>query len=257
MHKPVQEALAVAQEAKKQINALLTGVDQGTNLLSINTNFRQIEHRLSFMGAVVEPDTQTGKDLNEQFPPITDFMGEKIEVSKVELADLNPLEAEKKKFVAKVEKLQGVIIHMSVEEVLKNYVSQDDLFVLRGVAKKAGVPDYDRALINAEFVQKIKDAVTDKADKAVVQTKVDEVSSSQKKQEELEKLLKERAEVVSKIEFLTKEHEASKASVTDKSKPEEQAKVKAILDKITTEISELETRQLEIEEILETNKVEY
>lgn len=183
MLKPVQESLKIVQEAKAAVKQQLTGTEHVHQLLELDSLFRRIETRLNFMGAVTEPEA--GKPVVDQFPPITNFMGEKIVVDKkVVAADINPSEAEKKAYLAKVEKLYAEIGTMPVDIIRNAYSIPDDVKVLRGVAKRAGVKDFDKRDVNEEFIKEIKAGIADKA-------------AVNKKQAEIDAQLKEiKSEVV-------------------------------------------------------------
>lgn len=254
MGKPVQEALNAAVKAQKDINSLLKGVDQGANLLSINQKFREIINRIQFMGAVVEPDTDEPQ--SNQFPPITEFMGEKIGKVKVDYSEVSPEQAEKKAFLEKVETLENTISALSATEVLRHYSAPVDQTVIRGVAKRAGVKDFDSREVTEEFIDELKETIAGKAEASQLQQNIDSKSSSQQKADEIEMLLKERGEVVAKLEVLGKDlKDVTESLIVLKGKKLKLAE--AMQGKLKAEITQLEDRQLEIEEVLETNKVEY
>jgi hypothetical protein len=156
MAKPVQESLIVLQAAQQQINKLLSSPEHVQNLLEINSNFRRIATRLQYLGAVLEPPTNAKKTSQEKFPPITNFMGEEIKLDKaVTKQDINPDDVEKKNFVAKVDKLWKEIGGMSIDIVLNSFTIPIDVLVVRGVAKRAGVKDFDRRAMDTEFIADI------------------------------------------------------------------------------------------------------
>jgi len=106
-------------------------------------------------------------------------MGEDITKKKeVTASDLNPKEEEKKKFRERVHKLRDEIhsIHPSV--ILNSYTMADDLLVLRGCAKLAGVEDYDKKEINLKFIEEILTGLDLKAEEAEAHKKAIEGSGA-------------------------------------------------------------------------------
>lgn len=174
MAKPVQESLQAITTAKNTVNKLLTGTEHVNQLLEINGLFRRLETRLQFMGAVTEPETFKAKTSGkEEFPPITSFMGEKIvREKKISSDDLNPDETRKANFRDKVNKLYGTILNLTPHIVLNSYTMADDILVLRGVAKLAGIEDYKERELTAAFVEDIKKAIADKDEETELLSKV-------------------------------------------------------------------------------------
>lgn len=256
MAKPVQESLSLLTKTQQDINSLLKGVDMGANLLSINAKFSEIKARLEFMGAVAEPES-VKQNTDEMFPPITNFMGEKILLTKTSSADLNPGKNEKDVFLKKVEKLYDTLPAYSSEQLLKSYVTASDLLILRGVAKKAGVPDYKESPLTIQFIEKIKAAVAEQKGEQQLQQQVDENSKSEQqrhKEAEIEKVKAElRAEQL-KSEELGKQYHSLKEQ-RGKTKPNQQHEIDKQLAELEKKMNESDEIQLKLEEILEANVI--
>jgi hypothetical protein len=173
MAKPIQEAITILKDAKQQINKLLNGPEHNQNLLEINANFTRIENRLGFMGGVLEP-TETKQEARKRFPPMTSFMGQKLEtVKKFNQDDLTPSESTKKKYLASVNKLWNEIGNFTPDHLLKSYRIENDIKILRGVANRAGVQDFETAELNIEFIDKVQKAVAAKNKEKSKQAKID------------------------------------------------------------------------------------
>jgi hypothetical protein len=179
MAKPIQQASDLLKKCQQEINDLLKGPEYINNLVGINQHFERIKARLIHSGAVIEHDVKQTDA--KQFPPIKNFMGEKIEVSeKNKTADLRPDEAQRREFVSKVDKLYNEIEAINPHTILNSYTTQNDILVLRGVAKKADVVDFKEAEINLAFVEDIQKAVKIKKENAGTQQKIDQNSKSTK-----------------------------------------------------------------------------
>lgn len=177
MPKPIQQALTVLAKAQQEINQILSGPEYNGNLLEINTNFRRINSRLVFMGGVLEPESMPSAPT--RFPPMTSFMGKEIKKNeKVTEADLNPAEADKQKFLSKVGKLWKELPGISPQSILNAYTIPEDVLVLRGVAKRAGVKDFAERPINQEFIEEIILGVGIKDEEAEQQLEIDEAVKS-------------------------------------------------------------------------------
>lgn len=176
MAKPVESCLHLLVVARQEVNKLLTGTEHTNNLLEINSLFQRLETKFRFMGAVTEPE-QNGKSKDEMFPPITNFMGVPIEISKkITRADLDPKEADKQKFRGDVKKLYDEIRDMQPDQVLNAYAMPEHKLVIRGVAKIAGVEDYESKEINIPFIEEIQMAIELKAEQGELIKGIDKVS---------------------------------------------------------------------------------
>jgi hypothetical protein len=175
MAKPIQQAVDIIRKAKADVNKLLSEPEHIQNLLEINTNFTRIESRLTFMGGILETDKKT--ESKSLFPPITNFMGENIATAKpLTKDDLTPDEDRKQKFLAKAKKLWDEIGNYSPQNILTNYRIEEDIIILRWVAKKAGVKEYETAELTTQFVEEIQLAVEMKKEEGELQKGIDDAT---------------------------------------------------------------------------------
>lgn len=179
MSQPVQQSLQVVKAARAEVNKILTGTEGGLQLLELNNFFQRIETRLVFMGAVTEPDNV--KAIKDDHPPITSFMGKKVEIRKGTSAqDIKLDDDEKKIFLAKVDKLWANIHSLGSESVLNAYTQPGDVLVLRGVAKRAGIEDFEKQELNISFVDQIKKGVAKKNEEKGKQSFIDKTLLEEK-----------------------------------------------------------------------------
>lgn len=179
MGKPVQQCMMIIKNAQSQIHQLLEGTDHVNNILEIDNLFRRLEFRFQSMGAVTEHEVITKK--NDPFPPITSWMGEELKVDKtISRADINPEEADRVAYLKKVEALYTMMPEMTVDQVLNSYTLEDHVLVVRGVAKRAGVKDFDTREMNVPFIEDILLAIELKNEEKSGQDKIDKELSTQK-----------------------------------------------------------------------------
>jgi hypothetical protein len=177
MAKPIQKALEVLKTAQAEVNKLLNEPEHNGNLLEINTHFKRIESRLLFMGGSFEPSTNGKKD-NE---PIKRFMGKELPKDVALTKEmLSPKDADKKAFIAKVDKLYEQIGRFTPQEIITNYRLPEDILVIRGVAKRAGVVDYESADLTISFIENIIDAIEINNEETEKQQSIDQQTKATK-----------------------------------------------------------------------------
>ena len=160
-------ALDILDEAKQDIAGVLE--NDHSVLLIVESGLTRLINRLSAMigksahiGAIVE------------HPPITDFMGEKIEYAKqIDVAVLTPLEADKQHFRQRVNELYDQFDSISPEGLVQNATIPEEQIFIRGVAKKAGVEGYEDREITVEFIEEIAAAIKQQAADAAQQAAID------------------------------------------------------------------------------------
>lgn len=163
MEKPIQDAIDVIAKAQKNVTQLLSDPKFVNNLLEINSNFKRITDRLSFMGGILTGE-RTGR--SAVHGPITNFMGRPV-LNKKDAANLEeakksstPDQRAREIFITKVEKLYKDIQNFPPQSIITNYRLPEDILVIRGVAKKAMVPNYAAPReINIPFIQEIIAAI--------------------------------------------------------------------------------------------------
>ena len=179
MPKPVQELLHSTEELQKNFKRLLTGTDMVHTLPEFDSLFRRILFRLQAIGAVTEPEHVKATN-GIEFKPITDFMGEKIKTgAEIKKADLNPKEAEKQAFRFSVDKLYKELPTLNPHSVLQSYTLPEHILIIRGVAKKAGVVDFEKREMTVQFIEDIILAIEMKEEEAGNLKKLDEITKGQ------------------------------------------------------------------------------
>jgi hypothetical protein len=162
--KPIKAANQAVADCKQIVNKLLSGPQHVHQLLTINQFFDRIKTRLNFMGGMLEAEKPTpGSPVEEKHPPIKSFMGRKIQRKEGSpSAELDPNAAQKKAFLDKVEKLFDTIEKIPTNTLLNSYSRPDDVIVLRGVAKRAGLQGFDKRPIDVKFIDDVREAVIKK-----------------------------------------------------------------------------------------------
>ena len=171
MPKPIQDSLLLVKQTQMELNKNLAEPQYNTNLLELNSLFQRIISRLVFMGGILEPENAEKKT---KLGPITRFMGKEIKQDKVTAADLDPNEAVKKQYLQKVDKLYEQISFIQPSIILNSYTIDEDILVLRGVAKRAGIENYKDRELNIQFVEEIVAAIKAKKDEAALQKTIDD-----------------------------------------------------------------------------------
>ena len=173
MSHQIQDSLQKIKQAQVEVNKNLSETDYRGNLLEINSLFQRLIARLVFMGAVENPEAPA-KDT--KLKPMTRFMGRDVKQDKTSAADLDPTEHLKQQYLQKVNKLYESIQFTAPSIILNSYTMTDDIMVLRGVAKKAGVEGYESKDLNQDFIEEIQFAIAAKKEEAQLQKNIDDKS---------------------------------------------------------------------------------
>lgn len=150
----LEQVAEILKDAREDIEAILEGEPQTTTIF-VTTSIQKIENRLSRI---------TGSSPNASdrpaFESVTRFMGEDIKARKpLTDEDLNPTKSERDLLSDKVDKLFAIIQTMDPADLAETYGNAADEIVLRGVAKRAGIPDYETEKITESFVEDIIEAI--------------------------------------------------------------------------------------------------
>ncbi|MFB6453728.1 hypothetical protein ACE38W_00530 [Chitinophaga sp. Hz27] len=168
MEKPNCLVLAIAalQHAKEEATQYLSDTPEYSSHRFI------IDGRMTTLINMLSTSTGTTpvsstKNVADLFPPITNFFGDEIALPTVIVPeDLTPKELEGERFVSAVNKLYAEFTTITPEGILNSYVLPEHQLILRGVAKKAGLSDYEEREINLSFVEEIGQSIIAK-EKAV------------------------------------------------------------------------------------------
>jgi hypothetical protein len=152
-------AAEVLEDAMDEIKALLSDPNSQLIYVGIHAALQKQANRLHFLGG----STPKHGISDQEYKPITEFMGEKIEHRKeVNFEDLEPGEADRLQYVEKVNSLYAELPTLSLRGVLHSMTITDDILVLRGVAKKAGMQDFEDAVITEEYLEKVVKAINER-----------------------------------------------------------------------------------------------
>lgn len=155
----IQQAATILIEAKQQVNATLEDSQHGMVLIGVNSGLDSLINRLAFLSG-----SQLQAVVTQDFPPVTEFMGEELVLRKqIAKEDLTPEEEEKENFITKVDTLYNQFDTISPEGILNSYTIPEDILVVRGVAKRAGVDGYSDRELTLRFIEDINKAIKQKA----------------------------------------------------------------------------------------------
>lgn len=166
----LQRAIEVLQKAREEVLELL-GDNFGVVQITLSTTFDRLINNLAFLSN----GQPTGSPVRVVYEPVTSFFGEPIDIpQRVTPEQLLPKEEEKSRFLSKVNDLQDNLQYLSNARIIEDYVTKEDQNAIRGVAKRAGLPDFKTAEINEDFMNRIRAGLKAKADKEAKVKKTNE-----------------------------------------------------------------------------------
>lgn len=166
----IKKAFAILQKAKSDVEKTLSAKEHSTLLLGITAGFNKISNKLAFLSGV-----NINQDSKRKFDPITNFMGEDLSIPEpIKEDDLSPSEKEKAVFISKVDKLYASIDTIAIDGLLNDYKLPEDVLVIRGIAKRAGVEGYEDKEISVKFIEEIIAAKKQKEADDAEQTRIEE-----------------------------------------------------------------------------------
>jgi hypothetical protein len=164
---PIERTAEMLAYAKDYAEEYLEG--NPSVLLMVASTLTQLINKLNFMTG-----RQTVSTPHVEHPPITEFMGEKITyANKINKADLTPAEADRSRFIEKVESLYAQFDSITPQGLLNSFTLPEDQLVIRGVAKRAGVEGYEDRGIDEDFIEDIAIAIKVKAADDAQQAEID------------------------------------------------------------------------------------
>lgn len=225
---PIEKAAHVLVDAKDQIKVLLLE-DHPSLLLTVTSQLDLLINRLGHLSGIAIVHTKA-----EEFKPVTNFMGEDItRPREVTSEDLSALPEDVAILVAKVDRLYAEFDTIAPEGILNAYTIPEEQLVLRGVAKRAGVEDYEDAEINVYFIEKIAKAIKQKVADELEAQRIDADFAKQAQITELTMRLQEASIKGEQLDADLKEAEAEEAAATNaKAKEKAAKKVAGILEEI-------------------------
>ena len=157
----MSDSLQQIQEDQKTANSILQNAkDQIGEALKNQEHVRiGVEAHLSRASNFLHGLTGTAPDNASApaFGPMTSFMGEPIERPEpVAPSDLAPTDSEKEAFRVKRDELLATIADRSDDDVFAILNQPQGEALLRNVGRKAGVPEYDTAAIDVNYLNAVR-----------------------------------------------------------------------------------------------------
>lgn len=165
----VSQAVQVLVDAKSEVMALLD--KNNLTAISIEHGLDRLINKLKFLDG---QSLDSGR-VQTVFGPITEFMGEKINYPvKIAEEEIVPEPTAVELFVKKVDEFQEQLPILDSAKVIDSYKTKEDLKVIRGAAKRAGLEDFKTAEITVDYVDQIKAGL---AAKIAEKAKTDKVNA--------------------------------------------------------------------------------
>lgn len=187
---PLLVVIEGLEEVRKGASLILQDQKFKMIRMSVDADLTRIVKRLQGLaGSKLRSEGETATT-RIKFPPIQEFMGEQLSVPKpVQSEDLNPDDAERDNFLYKVNKLYSEIDTLSPAGILEGFSLPEDILVIRGVAKLAGVEDYEDREVNERYIADIIKAIVAAKEEGKNQQSIDEELQKQEKRIALNKEL--------------------------------------------------------------------
>ncbi len=169
----IRQAAEILVDAKEKVGELLSKLPEANLSLAVGPKIQSVINNLYFLSGTIAPQEHYEKAV--EFPPVTNFMGEEITLPKpVTKEDLTPAEYEKALFIDSVNRLYDEFPSLSADGILNSHTLPEHVIILRGVAKKAGVPGYEDRSIDKSFVDDIAFYIKEKEAEEQKQKEIDE-----------------------------------------------------------------------------------
>lgn len=172
------QAAVILKKARSDVRAIMEEASMDNFYLGIGSLLDQSINKLSTItrAEIVNSNYGSGALL-----PVTNFMGEEIAPpTKITQEDISPRQAEKLDYIKKVDQLYNQFDSLVPDEVLLSYTLPEDQLVLRGVAKRAGVNDYENSELTLKFVEEISKGIRQGAANVAAQAEIDSALSNNK-----------------------------------------------------------------------------
>lgn len=226
-----QQAVELLTETKAKLQSILSGPAHSMILLGVNADFNRLINRMAFLSGQALPTVQ-----NNEHPPVTDFMGEKLEtVAPLAAEDLNPSEEARQVYLDKVDKLYAQFGTQTPEQILEANPLPEDQLVIRGVAKRAGVPGFDTETINVDFLDRVAKAVAAKNELDAQQQRIE---SNQVQTQTLEQLTKQAEDSRLRADQLNESLAEAESDLSKATKAADKKAAQAKIDELKGEIDQ-------------------
>lgn len=198
-------------EFRDVIKYILTGKpEHSAILIGLDQSFDKMINRMNFLTGSAATVSRA-----EEFPPVTNFMGDEITLPKKIVAeDLQPDDLERERYLEKVNTLFQSIDTIPVDGILNTYTLPEDQLVVRGAAKKAGVEGYDERPIDVAFINDIVSAINAKKASSLEDQRIEKELEAQKRLAELTPKLEDARKAGEQLsaQLTTAEESLSKAT---------------------------------------------
>lgn len=226
---PIEEASKLISSTQTQLKKLLGTGEYSHLWLGLDAHLTRMGNQLQHLSG-----QQFDAPVQEEYEPITNFMGEEIAYKdEIKVEDLDPEEAERAIFLDKVDRLYLQFDTIEPDGILNSHTTPEDVLVVRGVAKKAGVEGYEERELTIPFIEAISKAIKAKAQGDAKEKQMEEELQKQNKIVDLQERIKtatdKKAGLATELEEYT---EKLKTATTDKEKKKVQEAITAITGEI-------------------------
>jgi len=153
-----RHALDILLDTRVKILELLQQTPYTNLQVSVDNNFNQL---INFFRHTTGASAST-PEINSTtfFEPLNSFMGEPVLApAAIDITLLTPTVEDTELLKQKVLQLEASIENLDNDVVMNSYALPEDELVLRGLAKKLEVTDYETRVIDYDFINAIRTAV--------------------------------------------------------------------------------------------------
>jgi len=153
-----RHALDILLDARVKILELLQATPYTNLQVSVDNNFNQL---INFFRHTTGASASTPEvNSTNFFEPLHSFMGDPIHASTaIDITLLTPKAKDTEVLRQKVLQLEASIDNLDNDVVMNSYALPEDELVLRGLAKKLAIADYETRSIDYDFINAIRTAV--------------------------------------------------------------------------------------------------
>jgi len=155
---PTRHALDILLDTRVKILELLQATPYTNLQVSVDNNFNQLinffRHTTGASASTPEVNSTTF------FEPLNSFMGEPVHTpTAIDITLLTPSVEDTQLLKQKVLQLESSIEQLDNDVIINSYALPEDELVLRGLAKKLELTDYETRPIDYDFINAIRVAV--------------------------------------------------------------------------------------------------
>lgn len=221
----IEAASNILVEANQKISALLVHPETQMIALGITSKLGQLINQLNHLSGTAINVTE-----RVEFGPVVYPEQKVVNITKEAFASLPD---DIVKFKADVNNLYLQFDTLAPEGILNDYTIPEHQQLIRGVAKLAGVHNFEDATINLNFIEKVQKAIVAKRAGEAEQKRIDAELQKQDSIVETERRIKE---VEEKLPQLQLDLEEAENKFNSASTPAQKKSAKTILDSVNEEI---------------------